>query len=92
MVDQGAYYFVASDGRRGDIVKCQTHQPEIQNGDDYFYYMWVKAIQGYFVLKQQFLEGQAQQWYLIGEVETEETSPAFFDELTDHLLAQINSL
>ena len=90
IVDEGAYYFVASDGRRADIVKCSTHQPEIREPDDYFYYMWVSAVQGYFLLRQRFLEGKAQPWHLVAEIETERRDPAFFDELEEVLIDKIS--
>lgn len=83
MVDQGAYYFVASDGRRGDIIRCETYQPGIPNEDDYYFYMWVHASQGYFVLKQRFIEGLAQRWQLIGELETDRTGPSVFEDLSE---------
>ncbi|MCA9780697.1 MAG: hypothetical protein KC800_28440 [Candidatus Eremiobacteraeota bacterium] len=85
MVDQGAYYFVASDGRRGDIIRCQTHQPGISDPDDYFFYMWVQTLQGYFILKQRFLEGRPQNWSLIGEMTTDEKGPAVFDDWSEIL-------
>lgn len=78
VVDQGAYYFVASDGRRGDIIRCETLQPGIHDPEDYDFYMWVEALQGYFILKQKFLEGQPQRWLLIGEMTSEEKGPAVF--------------
>ena len=85
VVDQGAYYFVASDGRRGDIIRCETLQPGIENPDDYDFYMWVQAIQGYFILKQRFLEGRPQNWCLIGEMITDEKGPAVFDDWSESL-------
>ena len=56
VVDHASYYFIATDGRRADIIRCETFQPGIEDEHDYFFYMWVKATQGYFVLKQRFLE------------------------------------
>ena len=85
MVDQFAYYFVASDGRRGDIIRCETLQPGIDDPDDYDFYMWVHATQGYFILKQRFLEGRPQNWQLIGEMTTEETGPFVFDNWSELL-------
>lgn len=83
VVDTGSYYFVAVGGLRGDIRRCRTFQPDIKDPDDYFFFMWVESVQGYFLLKQQFLEGRAQEWYLIAEIITEESGPAFFEELSE---------
>lgn len=88
-MDQGAYYFVASDGRRGDIVRCQTCQPQITDENLYFFYMWVEALQGYFLLRQEFSEGRPQQWQLIGEIEVEERGPWVFDEITEELRGRL---
>jgi hypothetical protein len=85
VVDQAAYYFIATDGRRADIIRCRTLQPNIDDPDDYFYYMWVQATQGYFVLKQRFVEGQPRNWQLIGEMTTEKDGPDVFDEWSDEL-------
>lgn len=85
VVDEGAYYFVAADGRRGDIIRVQTLQPTIGDPDDYDFYMWVEATQGYFILKQKFLESRPQTWQLIGEVVTERAGPTLFDELSEVL-------
>jgi hypothetical protein len=91
VVDANLYYFVASDGRRGDIVRCRTLQPPVVDENDYFYYLWAETIQGYFVLRQQFLEGQAQDWLLRAEVEVEERGPWVFDEMSGWLQEMIES-
>lgn len=76
---------MASDGRRGDIIRCQTYQPEIKNDNDYAFYLWAQAVQGFFLLKQQFVEGRAQQWWLVGEIEGVVPSATQFEELSDHM-------
>jgi len=91
VVDSHNYYFVASDGRRGDITRCHTFQPEIEDPEDYYYYLWTEAIQGYFVLRQHFLEGKPQQWFLRAEVETEERGPWVFDEVTEEIKSLLES-
>lgn len=81
---------MAADGRRGDIVRVQTLQPGIDDPDNYLFYMWVEAIQGYFLLVQRFEEGQPQNWHLIGEMTTEERGPGVFDEWSDLLKERLS--
>jgi hypothetical protein len=90
-VDSSAYYFIATDGRRGDIIRCRTFQPEIQDPDDYFFYMWTESIQGHFVLKQRFVGGQGQEWFLIGEVEVDQVGPLAFEELSETIRQRLQS-
>lgn len=47
--------------------------------------MMAHTVQGYFVLKQQFLENQPGPWRIIAEVETEDYGPGVFDELSESL-------
>ena len=91
MVDSGAYYFVACDGRRGDIIRCGTHQPRIGDPDNYFYYMWAETVQGFFLLRQHFVEGQAGPWSLLGEFEVEDPAPTFFETLSEHVRELLDS-
>lgn len=91
VAENGAYYFVACDGRRGDIIRCQTFQPDITDFDNYSYYMWVEALQGFFLLRQRFFEGQAHPWELTGEFELDEPGPGAFDWLSDRVRAMLES-
>lgn len=79
------------DGRRGDIIRCQTYQPEIGDPENYVFYLWAETLQGYFLLKQRFLEGRAQEWQLAGEFELEESGPGTFDLLSDEVRAMLDS-
>lgn len=91
VVDNGAYYFIAVDGRRGDIIRCQTYQPGIGESEDYYFYMWVQSLQGYFMLRQRFEGGRAGDWQLLGEFETEESGSRVFDLLSDEVVAMLQS-
>lgn len=88
VTEGGVYCFKTADRRRGDIAKVRTLQPSVLNHDDYYSYMWVQAVQGYFLLRQQFLGGQAQEWRLIREITVEDPGMEFFDEMGDALLAE----
>ncbi len=86
-----AYYFVTSDGRRMDVAKVRSIQPEIQDHDRYPSYLWVEAVQGYYVLRQWFMGGRPGGWRLIRELEQVEETFGFFDTQGDLLEEEFNA-
>lgn len=81
------YYFMMSDGRRADIIKCRPFQPAIADHDHYHSYLWVNSTQGYFVLSQYFLGGQAEDWKVILEVTPPDSIDSnWFDDAGDALI------
>lgn len=89
VASEGAYYFVMGDCRRGDIIKCRTLQPAIVDLLDYSAYMWIKAYQGYFVLRQRFVDNHAQEWRVVAEVKVEEPDFDFFEQYGDQLAQEL---
>jgi hypothetical protein len=85
----GAYYFVLGDCRRADVVKCRSMQPTIHDHNNYSAYLWVQAFQGYFVLRQRFVDHVAQEWRVIRELEVSEPAFDFFETFGDQLLAEL---
>ncbi len=85
----GSYYFLAADGRRGDIIKCRNLQPPIQDHENYETYLWVKAVQGYYLLRQFFIDGQAQEWRICKEITIDDPNLESFDEVGDHLAGDL---
>ncbi len=79
---------MAADGRRADIIKCHPFQPEISDHLNYSAYLWVKAIQGYFLLRQRFIEEHPCEWRIVREVEVEDPERDFFDEMGRSLMAE----
>lgn len=69
-------------GRRLDILKSTSVQPPIADQQDYDSYLWVKALQGYFVLRQRYVESIAEPWHVISELEPE-TDFRFYEEFLD---------
>lgn len=74
-----------------DIAKCRSFQPPIDDHQRYASYLWVKAVQGYFVLRQWFIEGHPCEWRVIRELEVTEEELHFFDEHGDLLEAELTS-
>lgn len=90
VASEGAYYFVMGDCRRADIIKCRTLQPAIADPLDYSSYMWIKAYQGYFLLRQRFVENRAEEWRVIREVEVKEPEFDFFEQYGDRLAVELD--
>lgn len=75
----GAYYFILSDSRRGDVLKVHTLQPSIEDHDYYASYLWVQALQGYFLMRQLFVEQRAQEWRVVAEFQSQPLESDFFE-------------
>lgn len=87
----GAYFCILGDSRRADIIKTRNFQPPIADPEDYASYMWIKAYQGHFVLRQQFVENQPTGWRVVQEVEAEESDDNLFESYGDHLAKQLET-
>lgn len=91
MATEGAYFFVMSGGNRADIIKCRPFQPAIQDQQAYSAYLWVKAYQGFFLLRQNFFDGRPTEWRVIREVQPDDSEPDFFDQAGEMLAAQVEN-
>ena len=45
--------------------------------------MWIQSLQGFFILRQQVRGRVSDEWYVIAEVEPDEFSSYFFEEMWD---------
>jgi len=59
---ENGYYAYLRSGRRLDIQRVFNFQPPIENFDDYFSYMFVQSLQGFFLLRQRMLENRPLNW------------------------------
>lgn len=92
IMTEGAYYFIIDDGRRADVIKARSLQPSIENPDHYRSYLWVIALQGGFLLSQEFRGGQSESWQVEREIPIpEEKTPEWFDETGDALLKELEA-
>ena len=55
---KNGYYAYLLPGDRIDIQHAFSFQPPIENFDDYFSYMFVESLQGFFVFRQRVLENE----------------------------------
>ncbi len=88
---EGAYFFATGDRRQVDIMKCRTLQPEISDHENYSSYLWVKGYQGYFLLKQLFVDHRPGEWRVIREVEPEPEDFEFFERYGDELEVELQA-
>jgi hypothetical protein len=78
VTEQLAYYGVTRSGYLFNIIKTRTIQPHIEDENDYHTYMWVHCIDGYYLLRERFIEGHGVGWYLEVEIIPKGKTPEFF--------------
>ncbi|HEY3999361.1 MAG TPA: hypothetical protein VGO93_10875, partial [Candidatus Xenobia bacterium] len=64
--------------------RTHTFQPDIVDEDDFHTYMWMEARQGWFLLTQRFVKGEAERWKVYREMIPRD-SVNFFMRFTDVL-------
>lgn len=69
---------------RMDVARCTSMTPDAPPEGDFWCYMWVQSVQGFFVLHQPVLEGKAGTWSVIFEIVPAEFSAGFFSWVEDH--------
>ena len=78
-----AYVAFCQDNVRLDIAKCRSYLPPMIDLLDHCNYMWIQSLQGFFILRQQVRGRVSDEWYVIAEVEPDEFSSYFFEEMWD---------
>lgn len=83
-MNESSYIMRSEGGLRLDVTKCYSYQPEIEAGaESYSAFMWLRSLQGCYVLRQDFVEGEAGPWVVVREVVPENPGPYFFEEFHD---------
>jgi len=75
-----SYVAYCQDNFRLDIAKCRNYLPPDVDPEEHFHYMWVHAVQGFFLLRQRVRGRLNEEWYIIGEIVPHEFSSYFFEE------------
>ncbi|MGE0489726.1 MAG: hypothetical protein AB7S38_10980 [Vulcanimicrobiota bacterium] len=88
---QSLYVIRLETGARIEVTRCFTRQPPIEDEHNYATFMWVKSLQGLFLLRQQFYQGRALGWQLVREVTPVDGGLHFFEEFDDQILDYITS-
>ncbi|MFA6449068.1 MAG: hypothetical protein WCX65_06370 [bacterium] len=76
--DKGYYAYLRLGGRL-DIIHAFNFQPPIENFDDYYSFMFVESLQGFFVLRQRIIENKERPWHIFLELAPREPA-AFFSQ------------
>lgn len=85
-----SYIAYTRTGRRLDILKSHSVQPPIEDPENFTTFMWLKALQGYFVLRQHYVEKVSEPWYVIQELKPE-TDFRFYEEFLDVVDAHVGA-
>jgi len=78
-----SYYGVTRSSRIFNIINFDVINEEIEDSLDYFVYMFVECVDGFYILRQRFVKGFALDWVLEVELETGEKYQSLFYEIRD---------
>lgn len=73
------YYAYLRSGARIDIKHAFNFQPAIDDFDDYFSFMFVESLQGFFLFRQRIVENKPRPWRVCFEIIPREQH-CFFSE------------
>ncbi len=76
-IDKNGYYAYLRSGDRLDIMHAFNFQPPIDNPLDFFSFMFVESLQGFFLLRQRILENRPLPWYTYMQFIPEKTTVFF---------------
>ena len=76
---KNGYYAYLRNGDRIDIMHVFNFQPPIENFDDYYSFMFVESLQGFFVLRQHVIENNPRSWRVYLELKPREACRFFQD-------------
>ncbi len=65
---ENGYYAYLRLGRRIDIQRAFNFQPPIDNFDDYYSFMFVESLQGFFLFRQRVVENKSEPWHVFLEM------------------------
>jgi hypothetical protein len=84
-----SYCAYCESGLRLDIVRCRNLLLEQTDPDDYWNFLWMQSLQGFFILRQRVQVGITEDWILVGELITNAPLSQFFDLFQDHFEAVV---
>lgn len=66
--NKDSYYGVTRPGFVFDIIQGHSLQGPISDENDFHTYMWARCVSGFYLLRQRFLNGIGQEWFLEAEI------------------------
>lgn len=89
--DENGYHAFTATGKPLNIVRSLSLQPPIASEDDYYTWLWLETLQGFYVARQRIVEAMPQGWWLVRQVVP--ASPhLFFQHFSDELEAYVMRL
>ena len=79
-----SYSAYCQSGLRLDIARCRNILLDQEDPDDYWNFLWMQSLQGFFVVRQRVRVGVTEEWVLVGELFTSAPVSQFFDSFQEH--------
>jgi len=89
LTEPTGYYAISASGRILQILKSQPIQPDIIDFEDFTTFLWVEALDGFYLLSQHFKDGRPGSWYIRRLLVPEERHRFFMlfqEAIMDYLL------
>lgn len=80
------YFLYTLSGNKIRITRAEALQPPIRDPEDYPTFLWIQALEGYFLLRQHIVKGKAHPWRIVRRILPEESDPTFYTDFKDRLL------
>jgi hypothetical protein len=80
------YYAITTSGRRINIIRTKNFQPPIEEGTDFNTYLWVEALEGFFLFFQRFQKGKPGPWILQEEFVPQKREGFFSDFFESYII------
>jgi len=81
VTNEHGYFAYADSGLSLTIVRAHSFQTPITDPENYPSYLWVESVNGFYLLRQEVLEGAPQPWVIVREVLPEEPHNFFYEFL-----------
>jgi len=84
VTNEFSYYGVTDTGFLFDIIKSKNIQPPIEKEEDFYCYLWLECVRGFYLLRQRFIKDAPQEWYLEVEIIPRERYPLYFVDMLEY--------
>lgn len=89
--DDRGYHAYTRGGTALHIVRSASVQPPIKRPEDYPTWLWVEALQGFYLARQRIVDGVPQEWRLVRQLVPSERH-GFFVDFQDVIAAYLIDL
>lgn len=88
--DVQGYHAYTRGGAALHVVRSASVQPPITHPEDYHTWLWIQALQGFYLARQRIIDGVPQEWRVVRQIVPSEGHGFFVDfrdDLVDYLVA-----